>query len=370
LQYVKVKKKHINFGSSKTPNDMLQIKISDAEIQRLNYERYYYPIPLIQKRIHAVYYKSLGKSNNEIGVLTSLNRETVGDWVRIYLENGFEALCRLNYGTNKSELENHAVSILSSFTERPPMSTNEAKSRIEELTGISRSPSQVRSFMKRNKLRYIKTGHIPAKADTEKQQQWVKTILEPAIAEAQKGECHLLFMDAAHFILEPFVCAMWCLTRFFVKASAGRNRINVLGVVNAITKEILTYNNTSYINAGTIVSFFEKLRVHYGDMPIKIVLDNARYQHCKLVEEAAKTLGISLLFLTSYSPNLNIIERLWKFTKKKILYAKYYDTPAKFHLAITAFFQTVNQKHHAELENLLTLKFQFFQNQNAVIYPV
>ena len=105
-------------------------------------------------------------------------------------------------------------------------------------------------------------------------------------------------------------------------------------------------------------------------MPIKIVLDNARYQHCKLVEEAAKTLGISLLFLPSYSPNLNSIERLWKFTKKKILYAKYYDTPAKFHLAITAFFQTANQKHNAELENLLTLKFQFFQNQNAVIYPV
>ena len=228
---------------------MLQIKISDTETNRLNFERFNYPCPIIQKRIHAVCFKSLGKSNNETGVLIGLNRETVGGWVRIYLGNGFEALCRLNYGTNKSELENHAVSILSSFTERPQMSTNEAKSRIEELTGISRSPSQVRSFMKRNKLRYIKTGHIPAKADTEKQHQWVETTLEPTIAEAQKGECHLLFMDAAHFVLEPFVCAMWCLTRFFVKASAGRNRINVLGVVNAITKEILTVNNTSYINA-------------------------------------------------------------------------------------------------------------------------
>ena len=76
------------------------------------------------------------------------------------------------------------------------------------------------------------------------------------------------------------------------------------------------------------------------------------------------------MFLPSYSPNLNIIERLWKFTKKTILYAKYYESPVKFHQAITGFFQTVNQKYNADLKNLLTLKFQFFQNQNVLIYPI
>jgi len=349
---------------------MFQIKISKTEIQRLNYERFHYPCPIVQKRIHAVYFKTFGMSNKEIGKLTGLNREIVGDWIRAYLAGGLEALCQLNYGTNKSELENHAESILSSFTHRPPMSANEAKARIEELTGISRSPTQVRNFMKRHGLRYLQTGHIPAKADTEKQQKWVKEQLEPAVKEAEKGECHLLFMDAAHFILEPFVCALWSVVRLFIKASAGRNRINVLGVVNAITKEIFTINNTSYITAETIVAFFKQLREHYTDVPLKIVLDNARYQHCALVEEVAKSLNITLLFLPSYSPNLNIIERLWKFTKKKILYAKYYETPAKFHSAITDFFQIVNQKHNADLKKLLTLKFQFFQNQNAIIYPV
>ena len=350
--------------------DMLQIKISKAEIQRLNYERYHYPCPIVQKRIQSVYFKTLGMSNKMIAKLTGLNREIVGDWIRAYQAGGFEALCQFNYGTNKSELENHSEGILKSFTERPPMTSNEAKARIEELTGISRSPSQVRAFMKRHKMRYLKTGHIPAKADTEKQQQWVKEKLEPAIEEAQKGECQLLFMDAAHFILEPFVCALWCVTRLFIKASAGRNRINVLGVVNAITKEILTINNTSYITAETIIVFLKKLRKHYGDMPLKIVLDNARYQHCKLVEEAAKSLNITLLFLPSYSPNLNIIERLWKFTKKKILYAKYYETPDKFHAAITDFFQIINQKYSPEVKKLMTLNFQFFENQNAIIYPV
>ena len=238
------------------------------------------------------------------------------------------------------------------------------------MTGISRSPSQVRSFMKRHGLRCMKTGHIPAKADTEKQQEWMKTTLEPAIEEAQNKKCHLLFVDAAHFILQPFICYLWCVARLFIKASSGRNRINVLGAVNAITKEVLTLHNTTFISAETIIAFLKILKEHYVNLPLKIVLDNARYQRCKLVKEKAKELGITLLFLPSYSPNLNIIERLWKFTKKKILYAKYYESPVKFHKAITDFFQTINQNYNADLRNLLTLKFQFFQNQNAIIYPV
>lgn len=144
----------------------------------------------------------------------------------------------------------------------------------------------------------------------------------------------------------------------------------MLGVVNAITKEVLTFSNTTYINAQTIIEFLQQLKEHYGVLPLKIVLDNARYQHCKIVEAAAKELGITLLFLPSYSPNLNIIERLWKFTKKTILYAKYYETPAKFHQAITGFFKTVNQNYNADFKKLLTLKFQFFKDENVLIYPV
>ncbi|HED37653.1 MAG TPA: IS630 family transposase [Ignavibacteria bacterium] len=179
---------------------------------------------------------------------------------------------------------------------------------------------------------------------------------------------HLLFMDAAHFILQPFICVLWCVERLFIKASAGRNRINVLDTVNAITKEVITFSNTTFINAETIVDFLKHFREHY-DLPLKIVLDNTRYQHCKFVIKAAEELNITLLFLPPYSPNLNIIERLWKLTKKKILYAKYYETPYKFHEAVTGFFQTINQKYNADLKNLLTLKFQFFKNENALIYP-
>lgn len=348
---------------------MLQIKISKAEIQKLNYERYKYPCPIVQKRMHAVYLKATTSMGNEmIGKIVDLHRDSVGYWIMVYKREGFGALCQYNYGTNKSELDPYSTSILKSFTERPPMSSGEAKARIETMTGISRSPTQVRTFMKRNGLKYLKAGHVPAKADTAKQKEWVRETLDPAIKQSQKGECYLFFMDASHFILQPFICALWCISRLFIKASSGRNRINVLGAVDAISKEVITLCNTTYINAQTIVDFLTLIKERYADKPVKIVLDNARYQHCKLVQGTAKDLGIELLFLPSYSPNLNIIERLWKFTKKKILYAKYYDTPTKFHSAITGFFCDVSLKYKEDLEKLMTLKFQYFDNYFAEIY--
>jgi transposase len=325
---------------------------------------------MVQKRIEAIYLTSTsGLTQEMVGQICGLHRNIVRHWIKRYKEEGIEALYENKYGTNKSELDHYAESILDSFKKQPPMNANEARARIEEMTGISRSPSQIRAFMKRHGLRYIKTGHVPAKADVEKQRKWISETLDPAIEEARKGECNLLFMDAAHFILQPFLCALWCVTRLFIKASSGRNRINVLGAVNALTKEVITLSNTTYITAETIVVFLKQLGLHYGSIPLKIVLDNARYQHCQLVREQAEQMNITLLFLPSYSPNLNIIERLWKFTKKKILYARYYASPELFHQAVTGFFKTINKKHRSELKDLLTLKFQFFENQNALFYP-
>jgi transposase len=349
----------------------LIINLNESEIDKLNYERYAYPDPMIQKRISAVYLKGvLRLSNKMIGLAVGLHANSVSRWISVYKKEGYEGLLSNGYGGLKSELENDCVSILDSFNNQPPLTAAEAAGRIKDMTGLVRSPQQVRAFMKRHDLKFIKCGHIPAKADNDAQHQWVETELKPVIEAAEQGKVHLFFSDAAHFILAPFICRLWCAVRVFLKASAGRNRINVLGAVNAITKEVTAITNTTYITSETLIDFLKVLKEKYADKPLAIVLDNARYQHCFTVKTMAKSLGIHLLFLPPYSPNLNIIERLWKFTKKKILYAKYYDKPKAFHLAIETFFKNVNKDHQTELKSLLSLNFQFFDSTDSLIYPL
>jgi transposase len=346
---------------------MRTINLSTSETVLLNYERYYYPCPVVQKRIHAVYLKAvLNKSDKEIGRIVDLHRNVVATWINAYQAGGLDALYKVGYGNNKSKLEEHSDSIVGSFEKTPPKKLTEARFRIEKLTGIKRGLTQVGNFIKKHGFRYRKMGHVPAKADTQKQRNWVEVILAPIIEKAINNKCHLVFIDAAHFILQPFTCTVWSKVRLFVKASAGRNRINVLGAVHALTKEVSTLINQTYITAETLVEFLNQLKEQYKDAPIFIVLDNARYQHCDFVKKTAESLGITLLFLPPYSPNLNIIERLWKFTKKEILYGEYYDCPQKFHNAVKSFFTTVNQEHKAKLKTLLTLKFQFFDEENAL----
>ena len=343
--------------------------LTSEQLAQLDYERYYYPCPIVQKRLNAIYIKaSTNFTNEKVSLLAGAHYNSVGQWIAIYKENGFDGLCKTTHHCNQSLLEKQAVSIKELFAKQPPRSIDEARLKIKELTGIERSNTRIIAFMKRHQFRFLKTGHIPAKLNNTAQKNWVDETLKPVIEAAHKEQVHLLFMDAAHFILQPFLCCLWSIKRVFIKAAAGRNRINVLGAVNAITKEITTMTNTAYIDANTIVDFLKRLKEQYPDKPIAIVLDNARYQHCFLVTIWAKSLGIHLLFLPPYSPNLNIIERLWKFTKKEILNARYYDSPTLFHQTINTFFQNINQNYLPNLQKLLTLNFQFFDNDMTHSY--
>jgi hypothetical protein len=126
--------------------------------------------------------------------------------------------------------------------------------------------------------------------------------LEPEIARAKAGESVLLFMDGVHFVQAAF---LGYLCRIFLRSPSGRKRWNVPGAYNAISGQWTVVANDGDITAVTVCEMLRKLSVQYAGQPIVIVPDNARYQHCKLVEGLAKELGITLQFLPSYSPNLN-----------------------------------------------------------------
>jgi len=154
---------------------------------------------------------------------------------------------------------------------------------------------------------------------------------------------------------------VWCFVRLFMPSPAGRKRFNVLGAINAVTKEVLTVTNETYINAESVCLLLTDIAHRYGSIPITIVLDNARYQKCKLVLTHAAALGIELLFLPSYSPHLNLIERLWRFVRQECLYSKYYADFASFKQAIATCIETAHTEHRAELDTLLAWNFQSFK---------
>ena len=122
--------------------------------------------------------------------------------------------------------------------------------------------------------------------------------------------------------------------------------------------------NDSYITSIQVCELLKKL-ANSTTLPITLVLDNARYQRCHLVMDLAQKLGVELLFLPPYSPNLNLIERLWKLTKKECLNSKYYDNFGLFSGAIKTFLNTLGSTHRPQLDSLLTLKFQVFTEEQV-----
>jgi transposase len=158
-----------------------------------------------------------------------------------------------------------------------------------------------------------------------------------------------------------FLGMIWCFERLFVRTPSGRKRFNVLGALNAITHEVITVTNDTYITSVQVCELLQKVAALGLSIPITLVLDNARYQKCQVVQELANTLGIELLYLPSYSPNLNLIERLWKFVRRKCLYAQYYEDFSLFSAAITDCLAQTHLTYKAELDSWLSLKFQTFK---------
>jgi len=182
------------------------------------------------------------------------------------------------------------------------------------------------------------------------------------LAEARAGERTVFFVDAAHFVVAAFLGWLWCKARMFVRGAAGRQRYNVLGALNAVNQELIRVTNHTYITSETVCELLRQIAALGLQTPITLVMDNARYQHCQLVRSLAQELGLELLFLPSYSPNLNLIERLWKFVKKNALNNRHHTNYADFHARIDDCLDELPTKHKAALATLLTPKFQTFEN--------
>jgi|JI7StandDraft_1071085.scaffolds.fasta_scaffold112761_2 transposase len=342
---------------------MLTLNISEADIERAKYERLHNPLASVRKRMDVLYWTSQGNSRSKVSDISGVHRNSIVTYIKFYHEGGLNQLLSFRYKGPESRLSGHQVTLEEYFNVHPPRTAKQAKAAIKNLTGETLGIDAVRDFMHKLGMKPRKAGHIPAKADGEQQQLFVQNKINKLIEKAQNGRCYLFFMDGAHFTLLPLVQMVWSVTRIFIKAAPGRDRINVLGALDAISLQVYSVINTTYVNADTVVELLKLLSAKCKKgIPIYIILDNARYQHCAFVKTWATALGIELVFLPPYSPNLNLIERLWKFIKKEIISNHYFESAKIFHQAIVQAMFDINhcpvRKH--ELKSLLTLNFQSF----------
>jgi transposase len=314
-----------------------------------------------------------GEKHARIMQLSGVARSTVHRVLRKYARQGLDGVLSFHESGPSCALRPHQPTLDAEFRERPPRTVAEARDRIAELTGIRRGLTQVRWFLGTEmKLRWRKTRALPVppnksvKEHVADQQAYLATQLEPRLQEAQQGRRTVLFVDASHMVLGTFVCYVWSVLPQFIRAASGRQRYNVLGAINPLTLDFYRVCNTTYINSLSVCELLRQIASAGITTPITLVLDNARYQRCKLVESLALELNIELLFLPSYSPNLNLIERLWKFVKREALSSRHPTHFDDFKSRIDDCLDHLSTTHRAALTELLTLKFQTFENASVL----
>ena len=260
----------------------------------------------------------------------------------------------------KSACASKQDEIIEELESKDYRSVKQILAMIQEKIRSSVSMSAVKNLLHKLGFKSLKCGSLPAKADPDEQRRFYEETQKPIMEKAQRGEVVACYGDASHFVLgNTHLGRVWCRVRRFLLTFTGRVRYNVLGALNFVTKEMTTVTNDSYITATQVVELLDKLAYKYAGLPIYLFLDNAKYQRCKLVQEHAKALGINLVFLPPYSPNLNLIERFWKLVKKE-LGSAYFSNFADFCKNIDLLCSTTHTDLKAEMDTLIGEKVQLF----------
>jgi transposase len=347
---------------------MRSITFSPEDLRAIAQERYDHPDPHVQRKMEVLWLKHHGQTHQRIAALAGVSRSSVQRYLSEFLRGGLDEIRRCRHAGQKSALHEHRASLEEHFRQHPPRSVRQAREVIRQRTGLVRGLTQVRRFLRRLGLQPRKVAAVPVppkkspEEHAREQRRFLDEELEPVLALARAGRRDVYFVDASHFLFASLLGWVWCAARFFVRAASGRKRYNVLAALHAVSHRLIRVANHTYINAESICDLLRAVAAAGVGRPITLVLDNARYQKCALVQDLARSLGIHLLYLPGYSPNLNLIERVWRFVKKQCLRSAYHPTYEAFTAAIDQCLEQLATKHKGDMDSLLTHNFQVFDS--------
>jgi transposase len=239
----------------------------------------------------------------------------------------------------------------------------EFASFIEQSFSVFYTQSGLNKLLHRADLSWQTIHKLPGKCPTHLQQAWIERFKEKLINTDFSSQV-ILFMDSVHPTHNSVYTKVWSQIGRprWISSNTGRNRLNISGAYNPIEPDLVMIQEKT-VNGGTTIELLKKCMEKYSDKEtITIYLDNASYHKSKEVKEfIAGQKKIKLSYLPPYSPNLNLIERLWKFANEKVINLKFYHDFDQFREKLLEFYENI-KIYAKELKERITFNFQTFQD--------
>lgn len=294
-------------------------------------------------RIKAIYSLAVGHTISQVASILMLDEDTVRNYQKHFRTGGIKALLKYDYKGSECHLTELEVRELEAELESTIyMTTQCVIEYVKKAFQVEYSQSGMRDLLHRMGYEYKKPKLVPGNPDIEKQEIFAEQYEE--FMHNKPSDVEVFFIDAVHPEHNGMAAYGWLKRgqKRELKTNSGRERLNLHGALNAETYQV-TVIESKTVNYESTLDLFQTLEQGYPlAKKILVIADNARYHFAKEVVAYLQTSRIQLVPLPSYSPNLNLIERLWKFFKKKVLYNQYYENLAAFRNACIQFFSHIN----------------------------
>jgi transposase len=349
--------KIVNFG--------VKIQLSTEEIkelQRIQKKDRFHRRRFIKATVLLMLHQGL--SMEAIQMSLTLDDNTIGRYVKAFQQKGLKRYMEDGYVPYSGKLtEEQEQSLATHLDENLYIDAKAICDYVAQVFKVKYTISGMRDLLHRLGFVYKQTKAVPSKADEAAQRAFLEKTLPNLLEEVAAGKAEIYFADGAHPTHNTKTGQGWIRKGqdFEIDCNSGRKRVNINGAIRATKPEHLVYDVAECINAQSTQRLCRKLLQKHPGKTVYLVCDNAGYNRCAWLQAWAFDRRIEFVFLPAYSPNLNLIERLWRYLRKEVIHSIYYDTYAKFRHAVIHFLDNIKE-HKNELRTLLTLNFRTVGN--------
>lgn len=308
-------------------------------------------------RIKTILCLNQGLSYEQIAKLLLLDETTVRRYYKGYQKTGVDGLLEDHYCGSSGYLTIlQEQELISHLKQNIYQTVKEVVVYVNKTYGKNYSIEGMTHLLHRLHFVYKKTKQIPGKVDLAKQELFKKEYQE--LKQTKKADDKIYFVDATHpqHNNMPFYGWIYKGDTKTIKANTGRKRLNLNGALGIENLDITVLSEET-IDTYSMMRLVLTLEEKQKAGRVYLVVDNASYNHSyELQLFLDDHPRVYLKYLPPYSPNLNIIERLWRFFHQKHR-DKYFEKFKDFEETVLTFFKNINQ-YNAELKTLLTDSFQ------------